>query len=154
MTKWLITAHHKSVCVCVRQCEPCSAVNLLDWDLEVLQPTAFPCPEVGLLIWDQRFKGLQSSVVEWTCTIASFSLLHVHAKSIVLTCVFYCTTTNEASDLSMTTSLEAQQPSCILPSAGDKHSLGLSSRRISCFKSHFASYLLMLHGRGHHGIRG
>lgn len=45
--------HLTGVCVCVylcvRQCEPWSGVNLLDWDLELLRPTAFPSPEVGLL---------------------------------------------------------------------------------------------------------
>lgn len=35
------------VCVCMKQSEPCSGVNLLDWDVEVLQPVTFPAPKVG-----------------------------------------------------------------------------------------------------------
>ncbi|XP_075333446.1 myc box-dependent-interacting protein 1b isoform X2 [Odontesthes bonariensis] len=31
--------------VCVKQCEPWSGVNLLDWDVEVLQPVTFPAPK-------------------------------------------------------------------------------------------------------------
>ncbi|XP_035854565.1 myc box-dependent-interacting protein 1b isoform X3 [Sander lucioperca] len=38
-----------------QQCEPCSGVNLLDWDVEVLQPITFPAPKVPSLdSWQQQ----------------------------------------------------------------------------------------------------
>ncbi|XP_039649684.1 myc box-dependent-interacting protein 1b isoform X9 [Perca fluviatilis] len=38
-----------------QQCEPCSGVNLLDWDVEVLQPITFPAPKAPSLdSWQQQ----------------------------------------------------------------------------------------------------
>lgn len=45
------TIFNQSVCVCVCGCveqsDPWSGLNLLDWDVEVLQPTTFPAMKVG-----------------------------------------------------------------------------------------------------------
>lgn len=64
------------MCICVGQCEPWSGVNLLDWDLEVLRPPAFPSPEVGLLM-----RGRKSAEL---CCWVDAVLVDVHVKSILL----------------------------------------------------------------------
>uniref|UniRef100_A0AAQ4RRI7 Myc box-dependent-interacting protein 1 n=1 Tax=Gasterosteus aculeatus aculeatus TaxID=481459 RepID=A0AAQ4RRI7_GASAC len=50
------------VCVRVRQRAPWSEVNLLDWDVEVLQPATSPAPKVGVL---KTEICLQDSSTRW-----------------------------------------------------------------------------------------
>lgn len=90
LSSWTNYFFNQSVCVCacwcVNQSEPWSGPNLLDWDVEVIQPTTFPALKVGGLGYS---RGLLKTRIAFGVTLqgvmesSSFSLWNiVHENNI------------------------------------------------------------------------